>query len=74
MGPNLFPIRNISKLFFSIHDKKKHAIKPGLFAPGCTKELQLQKEMMFQLVGNTFGNLESLERSLFCSLVKILRN
>lgn len=53
---------------------KNHAVKPGLFAPGSTAELKLQKEIMFQLVGNTFGNLESLERSLFCSLVKILRN
>ena len=53
---------------------KNHAVKPGLFAPGSTAELELQKEVMFQLVGNTFGNLESLERSLFCSLVNILRN
>lgn len=53
---------------------KNHAIKPGLFASSSTAELKLQKEIMFQLVGNTFGNLQSLERSLFGSLVKILRN
>ena len=50
MGPNLFPIRNISKLFFGIHDKKNMPLSQGYLHQAAQKSSSSRRKWCFSLL------------------------